>query len=91
MSFRFSLRRCEPYQVPRDSLNSFQNTPKAFTNIHNYYTMVPLKFFSWISIKVVCYRSNTVRLNPIHINPYMALFQFWNTNYFKPEFLINRD
>lgn len=31
----FSLRRCDPYQVPRDSLNSFQNTPKALTNVQN--------------------------------------------------------
>ena len=31
----FSLRRCNPYQVQRDSLNSFQNTPKAFPKIQN--------------------------------------------------------
>jgi len=31
------------------------------------------------------------RLNPTHISLYVALFQFWNTNYFKSEFFINRD
>ena len=35
--------------------------------------------------------SKDSRLNPTHISLYMALFQFWNTNYFKPEFFINRD
>lgn len=29
----FSLRRCEPYQVQRDSLNSLQNTPKAAVKV----------------------------------------------------------
>lgn len=29
----FSLRRCQPDQVQRDSLNSFQNTPKAGSNV----------------------------------------------------------
>ncbi|GAB4519585.1 MAG: hypothetical protein Tsb004_30660 [Allomuricauda sp.] len=31
------------------------------------------------------------RLNPTHISLYVALFQFWNINYFKSEFFINRD
>lgn len=31
------------------------------------------------------------RLNPTHISLYIALFQIWNNNYFKPEFYINRD
>jgi hypothetical protein len=31
------------------------------------------------------------RLNPTHISLYIALFQFWNTNYFKAEFYINRE
>lgn len=35
--------------------------------------------------------SKDSRLNPTHISLYVALFQFWNTNYFKPEFFINRD
>ena len=30
---RFSLRRSQPHQVQRDSLNSFQNTPKAETKV----------------------------------------------------------
>ena len=29
----FSLRRCKPNQVQRDSLNSLQNTPKANSNL----------------------------------------------------------
>jgi hypothetical protein len=29
----YSLRRCEPYQVQRDYLNSFRNTPKAVAKI----------------------------------------------------------
>lgn len=35
--------------------------------------------------------SKDSRLNPTHISLYVALFQFWNANYFKPEFLINRE
>src|SRR5690606_38432657 len=35
--------------------------------------------------------SKDSRLNPTHISLYVALFQLWNTNYFKPEFCINRD
>jgi len=35
--------------------------------------------------------SKDSRLNPTHISLYIALFQFWNTNYFKSEFFINRD
>ena len=35
--------------------------------------------------------SKDSRLNPTHISLYVALFQFWNTNYFKSEFFINRD
>ncbi|MFC4218962.1 hypothetical protein [Flagellimonas marina] len=35
--------------------------------------------------------SKDSRLNPTHISLYVALFQFWNTNYFKQEFFINRD
>lgn len=31
------------------------------------------------------------RLNPTHISLYIALFQFWNIHYFKPEFYINRE
>jgi len=31
------------------------------------------------------------RLNPTHISLYIALFQFWNTNFFKDEFYINRE
>ena len=31
------------------------------------------------------------RLNPTHISLYVALFQFWNANFFKDEFYINRD
>lgn len=31
------------------------------------------------------------RLNPTHISLYMALFQLWNHNFFKPEFLIHRE
>ncbi|WP_338357067.1 hypothetical protein [Yeosuana marina] len=31
------------------------------------------------------------RLNPSHISLYVALFQFWNINYFKGEFYINRE
>ncbi|AEM71624.1 hypothetical protein Murru_2588 [Allomuricauda ruestringensis DSM 13258] len=35
--------------------------------------------------------SKDSRLNPTHVSLYVALFQLWNTNYFKPEFFINRD
>jgi hypothetical protein len=31
------------------------------------------------------------RLNPTHISLYMALFQCWNSNYFKEEFYVIRD
>ena len=31
------------------------------------------------------------RLNPSHISLYVALFQFWNINFFKEEFYINRE
>lgn len=31
------------------------------------------------------------RLNPTHISLYIALFQFWNSNYFRDEFYINRE
>ena len=31
------------------------------------------------------------RLNPTHISLYVALFQFWNINFFKDEFYINRE
>lgn len=31
------------------------------------------------------------RLNPTHISLYVALFQFWNNNYFRDEFYINRE
>lgn len=31
------------------------------------------------------------RLNPTHISLYVALFQFWNHNFFKEEFHINRE
>ena len=31
------------------------------------------------------------RLNATHISLYVALFQIWNYNYFKPEFYINRE
>jgi len=31
------------------------------------------------------------RLNPTHISLYVALFQLWNTNFFKDEFFINRE
>ena len=31
------------------------------------------------------------RLNPTHISLYVALFQLWNTNFFKDEFYINRE
>ncbi|TXN34988.1 hypothetical protein FVB32_10345 [Flagellimonas hymeniacidonis] len=30
------------------------------------------------------------RLNPTHISLYVALFQIWNTHFFKQEFYINR-
>lgn len=30
------------------------------------------------------------RLNPSHISLYLALFQFWNVNYYSSEFFINR-
>ena len=33
----FSLRRYKPNQVQRDYLNSFQNTPKAITNVSLLY------------------------------------------------------
>ncbi|WP_418502084.1 hypothetical protein [Flagellimonas sp.] len=35
--------------------------------------------------------SKDSRLNPTHISIYIALFQLWNSNYFKPEFYINRE
>jgi len=35
--------------------------------------------------------SKDSRLNPTHISLYVALFQFWNTNFFKDEFYINRE
>ena len=35
--------------------------------------------------------SKDSRLNPTHISLYMALFQFWNNNFFKEEFYINRE
>jgi len=35
--------------------------------------------------------SKDSRLNPTHISLYVALFQLWNSNYFKSEFFINRD
>ena len=44
----FSLRRSKPHQVQRDSLNSFQNTPKAFTKVHiieNLFWSVYYPFF----------------------------------------------
>ena len=31
------------------------------------------------------------RLNPTHISLYVALFQLWNSNFFKDEFYINRE
>ncbi|MDC6361622.1 MULTISPECIES: hypothetical protein [Flavobacteriaceae] len=34
--------------------------------------------------------SKDSRLNPTHISLYVALFQFWNNNFFKSEFFINR-
>jgi len=34
---RFSLRRSNPYQVQRDCLNSFQNTPKAKNQRYRLY------------------------------------------------------
>ncbi|WP_406684585.1 hypothetical protein N1F78_02355 [Seonamhaeicola sp. MEBiC1930] len=35
--------------------------------------------------------SKDSRLNPTHISLYVALFQLWNSNYFKDEFYINRE
>ncbi|UMB54212.1 hypothetical protein MKD41_01735 [Lutibacter sp. A64] len=35
--------------------------------------------------------SKDKRLNPTHISLYVALFQLWNTNFFKGEFFINRE
>ncbi|WP_188652198.1 hypothetical protein [Yeosuana aromativorans] len=35
--------------------------------------------------------SKDSRLNPSHISLYVALFQFWNINFFKEEFYINRE
>ncbi|SIQ20175.1 hypothetical protein [Maribacter ulvicola] len=35
--------------------------------------------------------SKDSRLNPTHISLYVALFQLWNTNFFKDEFYINRE
>ena len=35
----FSLRWCQPDQVQRDCLNSFQNTPKAGSKV-GFYSMV---------------------------------------------------
>jgi len=35
--------------------------------------------------------SKDTRLNPTHISLYIALFQLWNTQYFKDEFYINRE
>ncbi len=35
--------------------------------------------------------SRDSRLNPTHISLYVALFQFWNNNFFKNEFYINRE
>ena len=34
--------------------------------------------------------SKDTRLNPTHISLYVALFQIWNTNFFKEEFYVNR-
>ncbi|SFU78025.1 hypothetical protein SAMN05216480_12513 [Pustulibacterium marinum] len=31
------------------------------------------------------------RLNPSHVSLYMALFRFWNLNYFRPSFFIQRE
>ena len=31
------------------------------------------------------------RLNPTHISLYIALFQLWNSNFFRQEFYINRE
>lgn len=31
------------------------------------------------------------RLNPTHISLYIALFQLWNSNFFREEFYINRE
>ena len=31
------------------------------------------------------------RLNPTHISLYVALFQLWNSNFFRQEFYINRE
>jgi len=31
------------------------------------------------------------RLNPTHVSLYIALFQCWNSNYFREEFYINRE
>ncbi|HQU66317.1 MAG TPA: hypothetical protein PK769_12660, partial [Flavobacteriaceae bacterium] len=35
--------------------------------------------------------SKDSRLNPTHISLYVALFQLWNTNFFREEFYINRE
>ncbi|XCF04816.1 hypothetical protein ABI125_08750 [Tamlana crocina] len=35
--------------------------------------------------------SKDSRLNPTHVSLYMALFQCWNSNYFRDEFYINRE
>ena len=35
--------------------------------------------------------SKDTRLNPTHISLYVALFQLWNSNFFKLEFYINRE
>lgn len=35
--------------------------------------------------------SKDTRLNPTHISLYVALFQLWNTSFFRDEFYINRE
>lgn len=35
--------------------------------------------------------SKDSRLNPTHVSLYIALFQCWNSNYFREEFYINRE
>lgn len=48
---RFSLRRYQPYQVQRDSLNSFQNTPKARGKVRKKYENVK---FWWFGNTIWC-------------------------------------
>ncbi|OYX28902.1 MAG: hypothetical protein B7Z06_00275 [Flavobacteriales bacterium 32-35-8] len=52
--------------------------------------MEEINYIKHLNAVFLCF-SRDNRLNPTHISLYVALFQLWNQNYFKPEFYINRE